>query len=217
MMIVLCGGTKGGVGKTTLATNLAAMRRHDADVLLLDADKQGTASLWAQIRDDAGVNPRVPCVQKQGAKLHLEVKALAEKFQDVVIDAGGRDNMELRAAMIVADVFVTPVLPSSFDFWGLSDVNRLVTDARIINPDLRVIVVVNRGSTNPSVAEVDEVRQLVGEFEGMILADTVLRDRISFRKAASEGLSVTEMNRLDSKAVAEIKGLFAEVFFHGDH
>lgn len=211
-MIVLCGGTKGGVGKTTLATNLAAMRRHDADVLLLDADKQGTASLWAQIRDDAGVNPRVPCVQKQGAKLHLEVKALAEKFQDVVIDAGGRDNMELRAAMIVADIFVTPVLPSSYDFWSLTDVNRLVTDARIINPDLRVIVVVNRGSTNPSVSEVDEVRQLVSEFEGMNLAETVLRDRIAYRKAASEGLAVVEMPKADAKAVAEVRGLYGEVF-----
>ena len=214
-MIILCGGTKGGVGKTTLATNLAAMRRHDADVLLLDADKQGTASLWATIRDDAGVNPRVPCVQKQGAKLHLEVKALAEKFQDVVIDAGGRDNVELRAAMIVADIFVTPVLPSSYDFWSLTDVNRLVTDARIINPDLRVIVVVNRGSTNPSVSEVDEVRQLVSEFEGMALAETVLRDRIAYRKAASEGLGVEEMAKADAKAVAEVKGLFEEVFGHG--
>jgi len=214
-MIVLCGGTKGGVGKTTLATNLAAMRRHDADVLLLDADKQGTASLWATIRDDAGVNPRVPCVQKQGAKLHLEVKALAEKFQDVVIDAGGRDNVELRAAMIVADIFVTPVLPSSYDFWSLTDVNRLVADARIINPDLRVIVVVNRGSTNPSVSEVDEVRQLVSEFEGMTLAETVLRDRIAYRKAASEGLGVEEMTKADAKAVAEVKGLFKEVFGHG--
>lgn len=211
-MIVLCGGTKGGVGKTTLATNLAAMRRHERDALLLDADKQGTASLWAAIRDDAAVNPRIPCVQKQGAKLHLEVKALAEKFQDVVIDAGGRDNVELRAAMIVADVFVTPVLPSSYDFWSLTDVHRLVADARVINPDLRVLVVVNRGSTNPSVSEVDEVRQLVSEFEGMTLAGTVLRDRIAYRKAASEGLAVVEMARADAKAVAEVKGLYGEVF-----
>ena len=81
--------------------------------------------------------------QKAGAKLHLEVKALADKFQDVVIDAGGRDNPELRAAMIVADVFVAPVLPSSFDFWGLTNVHRLVQDARIVNPDRRVLVFVN--------------------------------------------------------------------------
>lgn len=216
-MIVLCGGTKGGVGKTTLATNLAAMRRHNADVLLLDADKQGTASLWAAIRDEAGVNPRVPCVQKAGAKLHLEVKALAEKFEDVVIDAGGRDTPELRAAMLAADVFVTPVMPSSYDFWSLTDVNRLVTDARIINPDLRVIVVVNRGSTNPSVAEGDEVRQLVSEFDGMELAETVLRDRIAFRRAASEGLAVVEMPKADAKAVAEVKGLYGEVFGNDHH
>jgi len=51
-MIVLVGGEKGGVGKTTLAVNLAAMRaRTGHDVLLVDADKQASANLWASIRN----------------------------------------------------------------------------------------------------------------------------------------------------------------------
>ena len=53
--IVLVGGEKGGVGKTTLAVNLAAMRsRAGHDVLLVDADRQASANLWAGIRQDDG-------------------------------------------------------------------------------------------------------------------------------------------------------------------
>jgi chromosome partitioning protein len=47
-MLVLIGGEKGGVGKTTLTLNLATMRaRAGKDVLLVDADKQASANLWA--------------------------------------------------------------------------------------------------------------------------------------------------------------------------
>ena len=46
-MIVLIGGEKGGTGKTTIATNLAALRAMAGrDVLLVDTDPQGSASYW---------------------------------------------------------------------------------------------------------------------------------------------------------------------------
>jgi len=70
MSIVLFGGEKGGTGKTTLATNMAAMLAlKGRDVLLLDTDRQGTASFWATIREDTEIEPRIPCVQKFGKGL----------------------------------------------------------------------------------------------------------------------------------------------------
>lgn len=52
-MILVCGGIKGGVGKTTLATNIAVMRAAEGkDVLLVDADDQGTASDFTAIRNE---------------------------------------------------------------------------------------------------------------------------------------------------------------------
>ena len=60
MSVLVFGGEKGGTGKTTLATNIAAMLAlKGKDVLLLDTDKQGTASFWATIREEDGVEPRV--------------------------------------------------------------------------------------------------------------------------------------------------------------
>jgi len=53
MSIVVIGGTKGGVGKTTLATNLAVMRSQEKkDVLLVDADEQGSASDFTAVRNE---------------------------------------------------------------------------------------------------------------------------------------------------------------------
>jgi len=96
-MIILIGGEKGGTGKTTIATNLAAMRAlAGRDVLLIDTDPQGSANYWAQSRDELEITPRVSCVQKFGKGLPAEVKDLAKRYQDIIIDAGGRDSVELQ-------------------------------------------------------------------------------------------------------------------------
>ena len=64
-MIILIGGEKGGTGKTTLATSLAAVRAKEGnDVLLLDTDLQGSASKWIKIRDHFKVEPGIASVQK---------------------------------------------------------------------------------------------------------------------------------------------------------
>ncbi len=63
-MIVLVGGEKGGTGKTTLAIHLAARRTVlGHDVLLVDTDKQGSASSWCAIRDEEDRSPRIACIQ----------------------------------------------------------------------------------------------------------------------------------------------------------
>ena len=163
-MILLCGAEKGGVGKSTIGVNMAAMAAQKGrDVLLVDADKQLSSSMWAALRK--GLNedtlPVVTTVQLTGKNLHQEVKALVPKFQDIVIDAGGRDSVELRAALLIADRLLVPVRPSQFDLWSLATIDRLVNDAQVINPDLSVYVVLNFASTNPSVKEAEEARQFI--------------------------------------------------------
>ena len=211
-MILLIGGEKGGTGKTTIATNLAALRALAGhDVLLVDADSQGSASDWARSRNEDGIKPRVACMQKFGKGLQEEVQDLDGRYQDVIIDAGGRDSVELRAAMVVAHKAFVPIQASQFDVWTLGRMNDLVVTAQGFNPSLRAWVVINRGSTNPSVTEIAQAGEALGDFEYLALATSVIRDRIAYRKATRDGISVAEM-KSDPKAINEMNALYTEVF-----
>ncbi len=213
MSIILIGGETGGTGKTTLAVNLAALRAlQGRDVLLIDTDIQASASYWAQSRDEAGTQPRVACIQKFGKGLQTEVRDLAKRYQDLIIDAGGRDSLELRAALVIAERVYIPIQPSQFDIWTLGRMDDLVKTAQGFNPELQARVIISRASTNPSVNEVAEARNLLADFEHVQLSSVVIRDRIAYRKAARDGLSVEELKPADPKAVEEIQALFQEVF-----
>ena len=212
-MIVLIGGEKGGTGKTTIATNLAALRAlAGRDVLLVDTDPQGSANYWASSRDEDGIKPRVACIQKFGKGLQGEVQDLASRYQDIIIDAGGRDSVELRAAMVVAHKAFVPIQASQFDIWTLGRMNDLVVVAQGFNTDLRAWVVISRGPTNPSVTEIAEAGEILGDFENLDLAASVIRDRIAYRKAARDGRSVAELKPVDPKASSEVNAFYAEVF-----
>lgn len=212
-MIILIGGEKGGTGKTTIATNLAAMRAlAGRDVLIIDTDPQGSANYWAQSRDEENVNPRVACIQKFGKGLPKEVKDLAHRYQDIIIDAGGRDSVELRSALVVAEKAYIPIQPSQFDIWTLGQMDELVETAKAFNPDLQAKVIISRSSTNPSVHESDDTGKLLTDFLNLDLANVTIRDRIAYRKAAKDGLAVVELKPKDLKAVEEMEALYKEVF-----
>lgn len=212
-MIVLIGGEKGGTGKTTIATNLVAMRTKDGhDILLVDTDKQGSASAWSDIRDIKNTDIRVPNIQKFGSNLASDIQDLKTRYEDVIIDAGGRDSVELRAAMTIAEKMYVPVQASQFDIWTLSIINDLIAQAKGFNPYLAPKVLINRAATNPAVNEVEEAKEVFGDFENLELSRHILKERISYRKAAKSGLSVVELDKPDSKAINEITALYKEVF-----
>lgn len=212
-MIILIGGEKGGTGKTTIATNLAAMRAlAGRDVLLIDTDPQGSANYWVQSRDEENITPRVACVQKFGKGLPAEVKDLAHRYQDIIIDAGGRDSVELRSALVVVEKAYIPIQPSQFDIWTLNQMDELVETAKGFNPDVQARVIISRSSTNPSVHESDDTGKLLDDFTNLDLAEVTIRDRIAYRKAAKDGLAVTELKPKDPKAVEEMEALYREVF-----
>ena len=215
-MIVVIGNEKGGVGKTTVATNLAAMAAQQGrDVLLVDTDTQGSASAWAAIRDEAGIKPRVPTVAKFGKGLLAELRGLAERYEVVIVDAGGRDSVELRSALVAADKLFAPVQASQYDLWALERLSEVVNQAMGLNPDLHARVIITRASPNPNVAEAREAREFLSEFEELGLAKAIIRDRIAYRRAAREGMAVGELLNPDTKARTELSFLYDEVFKDG--
>ena len=161
MSIILVGGEKGGTGKTTIATNLAAMRAAAGrDVLLVDSDTQGSSNIWSQVRAEGGDQARLTCVSLHGRGIAAEIRQLAERFEDIIIDAGGRDSIELRQAMLAAELMIVPARASQFDLHGLAAIDRVVGEARGFNPNLQTLVVINCASTHANSADADEMRPM---------------------------------------------------------
>ncbi|MGZ1522207.1 AAA family ATPase [Xanthomonas citri] len=212
--IVLVGGEKGGTGKTTLATNLSVMlAKQGRDVLLVDADPQASASSWCLFRDEAQLEPRVSSVQKLGKGLPFELKELANRYDDIIVDAGGRDSVELRGGMSIADLMISPLQASSLDIWTLRPLIDLVGQAESFNPDLQVKVLINRAPTNAFSRDAQAAGEVIADFENLEVFRTELHERTSYRRATGQGKVVDEWD--DPKAIAEMKALFEEIFGNG--
>ena len=211
-MIVTVGGIKGGSGKTTVATNLAIMRANAGrDVLLVDADDQETATDFTALRnerqsDGAGYTS----IKLTGPGVRTEIMRLKSKYEDIIIDTGGRDTTSQRAALSVSDVLLVPFVPRSFDVWTIEKVSELVEEMRAANPSLRACTFINRadsrGTDNEDAAEV------LKDTEALTLLDATIGQRKAFGNAAAEGLAITELKTKDPKAVDEIQTLYSSVF-----
>lgn len=209
-MIVLIAAEKGGVGKSTLATNLAVhLARQKIDVVLLDTDGQATSARFVERRDEAGTLPVIPCVQRTG-DVASTLRDLAKRYQVVVVDAGGRDSREMRTAMAVASLLLVPTRASQADLETLPKVNELIGLARGLNPDMKAYAVLAMAPSNPVIREVEDAREALSEFNELQLTKTVIRDRKVYRDALLAGKGVVEMS--NSQARAEIQ-LLAQEFF----
>lgn len=213
MAVVVIGSEKGGTGKTTLAVNLAAARAAQGrSVLLVDADRQGSASQWASLRAQTERQPAITCVAVYGDRLADQVRALAERWDDVLIDTRGADAPELRSAMLVAHKLITPVQASQFDLFTMGGMDRLVQQARGFNPDLAALVVLNRAPTHATATDAADAREMLADLPSYRIADAIVRERKAFRRCAALGCSVAEMDQADEKAGAEMSMLAAEVW-----
>jgi chromosome partitioning protein len=213
-MILVCGGIKGGVGKTTLATSMVILRSASGkDVLLVDADDQATATDFTAVRnqslaDQGGAG--YTSIQLHGAAVRTEVMKLASKYDDVIIDVGGRDTAGQRAALLVADVYVVPFLPGSFDIWTLDSVGALIEDAKAFNDKLKAVCLINRADSQG--VDNKEAAEIAREIPNLTYVDTPLGNRKAFRSAAAQGLAVTELKPPDSKAISELTTVFNSLF-----
>lgn len=205
-MILTVGNIKGGVGKTTLAVNLAIVQAASGrDVLLVDGDEQGTAITFTELRTQELGAANYTAVRLQGKELRTQVRQLAPKYEDIVIDVGGRDTGSLRAALTVSNTLLIPVQPRSFDLWSLEQIAEQVKEAREVNSELRAFVVLNmadaQGRDNKDAADI------VKGYSGLELLNLTIARRKAFSNSAAFGRAVTEQAPKDPKAIEELHAL----------
>ena len=213
-MKIACGGIKGGSGKTSVAVNLTVMRaKAGKQVLLVDADSadNANASDFASLRDSVMEGGKgFDAARLNGRDVVTNVPGLSKRYDDTIIDVGGADSMSQRAALLVADVVVLPVFPSSLDIWVLGNVERIIEEARVSNPGLRAIAFLMRADSSGSTNE--EAAEILRGIAGIEFHEVPVVNRKVFRAAAAQGLGVVEVKPKDAKAIEEIGALYSKVF-----
>jgi len=213
-VIITVGNTKGGVGKTTLAVQIAIARAlAGRDVWLIDGDRQGTATAAIAARAEAGRQPGIACAQyADGPTLRAQVQRQREKWDDIIIDAGGRDSTALRAALVLSDVLLVPFAPRSYDVWALDDMAALVDEARSVRDGLSAFAVMNLADPGEHSADNADAAAAVAEVPQFAYLPTPIRRRKAISNAGGAGLAVSEMVPRDPKAIAEIDNLVSSLF-----
>lgn len=200
-MIIGVLNQKGGVGKTTIAVNLAAVYAMAGQrVLLVDADPQGSSLAWSSAREGA---PLFTVVGMPKPTLHKDMPNIASDYDVVIIDGSPRVSELGRAAIMASDLVVIPVQPSPYDVWASADSVQLIKEARQFKADLQAAFVINRKIVNTAIGR--DVITALANFD-LPVCDFALCQRVIYAESAARGLAVIEAEP-KSEASREITSL----------
>lgn len=199
---------KGGVGKTTLATHLATELAYRGErVLMVDADPQGSALDWSQMRVQRRMPRLAAVIGLARETLHHEVPVIARNVDHVVIDGPPRVTALARSAILASDLVLVPVLPSPYDVWASADVVALIAEARLFKPALRAAFVVNRRVVGTVIGR--EARTALASL-ALPVVDAEVAQRVIFAESVASGQVVRE-SRPNCTAAREIAILTSAV------
>jgi chromosome partitioning protein len=206
-MVIATLNSKGGVGKTTIATNLAAcFAAEGKDVLLVDSDPQGSALEWKTKRPESAVSLQI--IGLPASNLHQEIRKLKAKYEVVIVDCGGRITETLRAAAAVADFILVPTLPSLYDLAATQEFfAKVLNEVAAIKGEIQTAIVLNQVQVGTVIAKA--AQEQLTEF-GKPVLDTTLHMYVAYKESAAAGLAVTEYER-NGKASQEITAFYKEL------
>jgi chromosome partitioning protein len=206
-MVIAVLNSKGGVGKTTIATNLAACFAVDGrDVLLVDADPQASALEWKASRPEEAAALQI--IGLPADNLHQEIKRLRNKYELLIIDGGGRITKTARAAALAADLVLIPTLPSKYDIAATQDFfTQVLAEVTSLKEEVRAVILLNQVQAGTSISQAAHEQLTALQHP---LLDTLLHLYVAYKESAAMGLSVVEYEP-KGRAAQEMTELFTEL------
>lgn len=200
--IITVSCSKGGVGKSTVAINLAVEMSKKYKVRVLDLDYQKSVTIFNKVRDAAGLNP----LEVMGADSIKDFNAIVKSNYDLlIIDSGAFDSDYNRAALLAADMVITPVSDSEVEIYGLLMFNNALAALKKV----KAHVLINRPAARASNAA-ELISQVRKHNKTLSLLASRFADRADYRKIFITGKGATEM-KTGSPAATEVKKLVKEI------
>lgn len=200
---------KGGAGRSTVATNLAAALSQRSAVALIDCDlPQGTSAAWGLIRKE---NDRLGNLLVATASDHQELidqaRALSQTQAFIIVDGPPRVAEITRAILVMSDICLLPLGASAAEIWALSDLHTTIDAARQNQYPVDARIIWNRYRKQTRSAR--ELSQAVQEELALPQLRSYLSLRVSYSDVLARGLWVGEWH--DQAAKNEVNALAMEV------
>ena len=192
---------KGGVGKTTLALNVAGTLASQGNkVLFIDSDPQGSALDWSGARTTP---PIFSIVGMAKPVIHKEAREIGKNYDFVVIDSPPSVQALAKSVIATSDLVVIPLQPSPYDVWAAQGTLDLVEEAGSLLENLKVVFAINRKITNTAIGR--DILDALSQYKIETLTAQVSQ-RVAFSESAATGLTVQEHSP-GSPAAIEIEAL----------
>ena len=202
-MIINFAHTKGGVGKSTLATNLAVK----LNCPIFDLDMQKSSYYFNQLR----IANKKPALEVLVGSKEEDIEALEEYASNpkkhIIIDSGGMDNNLHRLAILISDIIITPVGISQVELQGLDHFYNILTNANI---DTAKEYVLLNDISNRRKKDIEDIRDIISNDFHLNLLSSTIGSRALFKDAFAEGKSVEEKSK-NSLASQELNLLTKEI------
>lgn len=207
-MILTLSHQKGGVGKSTVAWNLAVNFSKMIPTRIVDLDTQRSLTVTNALRREQGLE----AIEMLHFNTAEELAAYAAADSDdvlTIIDSGGFDSAFNRVAIIASDLLITPVSDKPFDLMGLQKYEEILKSlSEIQGETIKTRVLFN--NINPSMKRFGELVDFICTSEHFDLLVSVLRQRVDMAHSVGEGKSIKEY-RVFSRADQEMDELVEEI------
>jgi chromosome partitioning protein len=203
-MIISLVNQKGGVGKTTVAINLAAyLARRYPRLLLIDADPQSSVIQWQSVENnmtfDLKHHPRIMTYQ--------DINQFSEGYDHVIIDAPPVMGEIIHSILALSDLAIVPVGPSPLDLWSSEETIRMIGAVKKENHSLEAKFLINRKISGTKVG--GELRKAL-EIFNMGAFQTEICQRVVYVEALIYGVSIIQYAP-QSKGALEFSSFCTEV------